>query len=151
MVPGTVFHDFCRLFLYAARERAVEALVEHQCLEHVAGYVRPSDPAHYAGASLAPSHQHDVAHARVTLRFARERDPVARLEQRLGHDQTAALGQDAHDGIHRTPLPAAHLRSSARTLSATGRALSLFSVFGLSLARTCALMPSFGSGSPFGR
>src|SRR3954452_10007000 len=131
-----VRNELCCLLFDAAWERAVQALVEHQCFQHVAGDVRAADSPDYAGASLAAANQHEVAQACVALRFAAERDAVAWLEQRLGDDQAAALGEDADDGVDRAPGGAAHFSLPESPLSATGSASSLFAVFGLSVALT---------------
>src|SRR5262249_44305649 len=147
--PVPVFR-FGRFLFDAIREAAAQALVEHEGLEHVARDVRLPDLADHPGAGLAAADQDDVADPAVALGAARQRDALAAIEQRLGHHQPAALGEHADDGIDRTPWRPAHFSRCRSTSSAIGSASSL-AVFGLSTALTCALMPSFGSGSPSGR
>ena len=121
----------------------MEAAVEHQPLDHVAGAVRPSDPAQHARAALAAADEHEVAHAGAA---ALHRRPRPRAEDRLRHEKAPALLEHRHDRLveppRRGPTPdrCAHQSLCATVSSATGSASSR-SVLGSSLARTCGLMP----------
>src|SRR5918997_434541 len=97
------------LALDVARERAPQPAVEHQALEHVAGDLRPPEPAHDPSAAVAEADEHELALHRAVPRAAVEGVTAPALEQRLGDEQPAAAldRRDERLGRRARPAPAA--------------------------------------------
>ena len=116
----------------------MEAAIEHQSLEHVAGSVRPADAADHTRAALARADEHEVA-----LAGAAALDGGARTapEQGLAHQEAPSLLEDGHQRlVESAGGPPAHRAWSTNVSSATGSASSR-SVSGSSTARTSGGMP----------
>ena len=125
----------------------MQAAVQHQALEHVAGSVGPAEPADHARAALARADQHELTHARPA-RVDRSTRPAP--EQRLGDEEAAALLEHGHERLVEPPERRAHRVCSSRVSRAVGSASSR-SVSGLSTARTAGLIPAFEIVLPPGR
>jgi hypothetical protein len=108
-----------------AAVRAVQAGVEHQPFEHVAGHVGAAEPAHHARAALARSDQHQVALVRPAALDGRAR---AGAEQRLGHEEAPAPLEHRDERLveapRRAPAGCGAHSLLATTSSATGSASS---------------------------
>ena len=145
------------LGLHGAREREPEAPVEHQRAQHVPGHIRVAEGAHDARAALSPAQEHDVpGRGAGAADRAVEGHPPPALEQRLGHQEAAALREDRDErpfhapASRRGPRRRAHRIFAATTSSAIGRASSR-RVFGTSRAGTVGTMPLWARFAPLGR
>ena len=131
------------LGLHPARERAPQAAVEHQRLEHVARDVRAADLPDHARAALAGAHQHDVA-----LRAA------AAVQRRLACPRARTAARPPGSGracaARRSSTKRVSGPSRRSVFSAIGRASSR-SVSGSSTARTVGRTPFLPMFSPLGR